>query len=598
MRGQKIVFWGQKGHYVKLRQEMPANLCFFTLCLDLQRTTNTSDWTAFTYHTDQSKYAGRDPVQELGIGGIGNDLVIWLFGITVKITKKISLNSWHIMCLTWNYNNSYLSVQLNSTVILYKQIYTTPNRCLAPNGTLVLGQFHTWSNGINIIDGKNFLGNLYFFQLWNNKPKDTVEVECSEGNIIRWTTSFWEFEKLQPTNDENLRCARIIQPTTLSTTTTTTTLSSHAATTFTAITSSAKVTQPTTLSAGTTTTTLSSHAATTFTGITSSAIITQPASLSTTTTTTSLSSHTPTVFTIITPSEPPVDISAKSTTVTTTHPVISTSPVTTTTSVSTIHSIKTSACTVSTTIIPTYPVVTSSPSEASFYSAEVNITIEHTPSSFNIETAKDYVGKWLNSIFNNTQQSVQDFIVQEKQARYDASGGGTTCNNLKKRDLSSTSTQKQSSTISDKKSNTDLSRETVTNVIDESSEQTNKQSNASSCSQSCTISDHQSTTRSRNKRRTDLSNQSNITTIKQSNISSNKQYSTDSTKESKGSTKASSSYFSRIVLRAVANTDEERTIEDIRSHLNNSYLEDNSKTVVKALFPVKVTKMGNVLFSI
>lgn len=63
---------------------------------NLVKVETSSPWTAFMYLHPVSQYA------ELGLGGKGGRLVVWLFG-TEWSTREVGLNlsQWYQLCLTW-----------------------------------------------------------------------------------------------------------------------------------------------------------------------------------------------------------------------------------------------------------------------------------------------------------------------------------------------------------------------------------------------------------------------------------------------------------------------------------------------------------------
>ncbi|MBN3292846.1 AGRG4 protein, partial [Polypterus senegalus] len=153
----------------------------FSLCVDLWHRTNTSRWIAFTYQNPDAK---NNRQNEIGLAGKGGQLIIWLFGETLEVAKDLGLNIWHRVCIRWSNQDGQLWVFVNGTVVLNK---TLNKANLAPEGSLTLGVNHRIMNGnTEDMTNRNFVGYLYYFQMWNKEWTSVSGTECYEGSIIRW----------------------------------------------------------------------------------------------------------------------------------------------------------------------------------------------------------------------------------------------------------------------------------------------------------------------------------------------------------------------------------------------------------------------------
>ncbi|XP_075043386.1 adhesion G-protein coupled receptor G4 [Mixophyes fleayi] len=187
----------------------------FTVCLDLCPDGSASAWTAFSYCAEN----GNKPL-ELGLGLLANKLHISHLGEVHEFDKALKEHEWHSVCLMWQRSTRQLVVYLNGTHVYNT---TTKDASLKGYGSLVLGATHTRNDGkIAITDGLNFVGDLYYFQLWSYARSQDELGDCSEGNLLSWTTQPWNFQRVS--KDERLHCANATneQTSTASTTTLTT----------------------------------------------------------------------------------------------------------------------------------------------------------------------------------------------------------------------------------------------------------------------------------------------------------------------------------------------------------------------------------------
>ncbi|XP_030065765.1 adhesion G-protein coupled receptor G4 [Microcaecilia unicolor] len=198
LRGKKVQYYGSSIKSVSLTNKSVPNLLKFTVCIDLQSTINSRDWTVFTYVSAKGK-------QDLGLVGSEKNLRLYHCDTVHEIEIELTRGSWHTVCCLYNGENQQLELYVNSTSVLNTS--TSSSFHLEENGSLVLGYNHT-KNGssIELMTSTNFVGCLYFFQMWDyvRPPSDN----CSEGNIINWKDEVWKFTDMQPTPDTCLRCAK------------------------------------------------------------------------------------------------------------------------------------------------------------------------------------------------------------------------------------------------------------------------------------------------------------------------------------------------------------------------------------------------------
>ncbi|XP_029463854.1 adhesion G-protein coupled receptor G4-like [Rhinatrema bivittatum] len=198
LRGKKVEYLGNSyNKYVSLANKNMPRLQEFTLCIDLNRTINTTDWTVFTYVTAEDK-------QELGLAGSSKKLRLHHFDTIHEIENNLMLLAWHTVCCIYDGHNGQLELYVNNTRVLNTTI-SSP-RPLEANGSLILGYNHTIKgNNIELMSSTNFLGCLYYFQMWDYRrlPSDN----CLEGNIINWKMEVWQLHRILPSPDLLLRCA-------------------------------------------------------------------------------------------------------------------------------------------------------------------------------------------------------------------------------------------------------------------------------------------------------------------------------------------------------------------------------------------------------
>ncbi|XP_059507250.1 adhesion G-protein coupled receptor G4 isoform X2 [Stegostoma tigrinum] len=204
MNGQKAMF-DIPSKYGSLSEgvEIPV-LTELTVCVDIYPTSKIKNWAAFTYHIAAT---GRG--QELAITSQNSQLTVWLCGTTIETQASLPLTTWHTVCFTWSESSNSLTVYLNGSQI---KAYNTSASRVQSRGSLFLGRYQLSnlnSSKIEFDISWNFLGDLYYFRVWNHS-KSALEIStlgCSDGDIISWSAQHLNFTSNTLAMDSTLRCA-------------------------------------------------------------------------------------------------------------------------------------------------------------------------------------------------------------------------------------------------------------------------------------------------------------------------------------------------------------------------------------------------------
>ncbi|KAJ7996359.1 hypothetical protein DPEC_G00236280 [Dallia pectoralis] len=209
-----VSLWGKMAkftaecRYWQLRSELPA-LTELSVCLHLQLKIRTQAWTAFMYlHPDGQR-------NELGLEGQEGLVHTWLFGVQRTASIHLSVGDWHYICMTWSGTSHPPSLYVNGTN-LTNAAFTVdlqPSQLvasLASRGTLTLGVSHSMVQGEMLVkNGTNLIGGVSLFRMWGqaHTPEQVSELNCTEGNVVRWDAVDWLTGSCPPAPDSHLHCA-------------------------------------------------------------------------------------------------------------------------------------------------------------------------------------------------------------------------------------------------------------------------------------------------------------------------------------------------------------------------------------------------------
>ncbi|XP_067455735.1 adhesion G-protein coupled receptor G6 [Thunnus thynnus] len=174
-----------------------------SVCVLLRRSYATT-WTGFIYKAP----GGRNI--ELGLGGTGAELSVWLFGEEWLIKKELKLHKWHSVCLTWSGKAQRLRIYVNGNSQHEATVNPIPPKQLAQNGTLTLGVSHyVDKNGeVQRENGKDLLGEIGLFRMWAREwsAEELKRQSCADGDVLSWDLRQWKYN-CPPEPDNNLHCA-------------------------------------------------------------------------------------------------------------------------------------------------------------------------------------------------------------------------------------------------------------------------------------------------------------------------------------------------------------------------------------------------------
>lgn len=160
-----------------------------------------TEWTAFVY-----KAPGSSDI-ELGLQGKSDFLTLWLFGNETKVKKRLNLNEWHSLCVTWSGKHQKLQLYINGTTANSRFVETSRTH-LASNGTLTLGRSHfVTGKRVEPEFGKSLIGDISQFRIWSKQwsKEELKRQECIEADVIGLDQRHWK-TGCSPPKDSNLHC--------------------------------------------------------------------------------------------------------------------------------------------------------------------------------------------------------------------------------------------------------------------------------------------------------------------------------------------------------------------------------------------------------
>ncbi|XP_078478589.1 LOW QUALITY PROTEIN: uncharacterized protein LOC144739520 [Lampetra planeri] len=102
--GKTLPFRGRPCVWQLQPDVIPA-LKELSVCVLLRRSHDT-DWTGFVYKGPGGQHI------ELGLGGTGTQLLVWLFGVESSLASELQIDEWYSVCLTWSGVKSSIKFQL------------------------------------------------------------------------------------------------------------------------------------------------------------------------------------------------------------------------------------------------------------------------------------------------------------------------------------------------------------------------------------------------------------------------------------------------------------------------------------------------------
>uniref|UniRef100_A0A3B1J0X0 Pentraxin (PTX) domain-containing protein n=1 Tax=Astyanax mexicanus TaxID=7994 RepID=A0A3B1J0X0_ASTMX len=205
--GMKAVLRRSGCQYWALKPDhsLPA-LEEFSVCVNIQRSINNSAWTAFTYlHPDQSRV-------DLGLGGRGGKLHIWLFGMNWTVPDTLTVGQWYSVCITWSCSLKQLQLLISGRDAVVANIQPVGMACrLAAGGSLTLGVAHYFVEGkLTVESGTNLQGDITLFRVWGEirSPELQSSHTCTDGNVLRWHERAWDTYTCPAVTDDTLVCGK------------------------------------------------------------------------------------------------------------------------------------------------------------------------------------------------------------------------------------------------------------------------------------------------------------------------------------------------------------------------------------------------------
>ncbi|TNN72750.1 Adhesion G-protein coupled receptor G4 [Liparis tanakae] len=179
--GKKLSFWGRPCIWQLQPEVVVPALQELSVCMLLHHT-HALEWTGFDY-----KAPGKAHI-ELGLGGTGTHLSVWLFGEMHSVKRDLKLLDWYNVCVTWSGRAHRLRIYINGTSEYETSVKAFLPQQLASHGTLTLGVSHyTINNGeVQPQTGKDLLGEIGRFRMWAREwsAEELKGQSCAEGDVL------------------------------------------------------------------------------------------------------------------------------------------------------------------------------------------------------------------------------------------------------------------------------------------------------------------------------------------------------------------------------------------------------------------------------
>ncbi|KAJ7310420.1 hypothetical protein JRQ81_007334 [Phrynocephalus forsythii] len=176
LRGRQLDLMGRTDKYVSLASHHHIrNLCVFTVCLDLNKTqASIGNGGAFSYDVNSSSPETENV--ELGLSFHQHILYAFIFGHKVELGAELPPYEMHRVCCTWDEKTSLFEVFWNATKWRSESLHHLADKCLKPNGTLIMGHQHKNQNGR---------------PMWDHVRDPQQMAQCGEGNVVSWQGDYW-----------------------------------------------------------------------------------------------------------------------------------------------------------------------------------------------------------------------------------------------------------------------------------------------------------------------------------------------------------------------------------------------------------------------